>query len=84
MCVITCECSSRQAGLGCPPHTHPAASRKETDSCRRPWGRTFLGMPLQQSQAAGLAHPPGRGDPCPSPPSASAHVELQDGGLGAS
>lgn len=81
MCVITCGYSSRRAGLGC-PHTQPAASPKETDSCRRPWGRTFLRMPLQQSQAVGLAHPPGRGDPCPSPPSASAHVELQDGALG--
>lgn len=59
---------------------------QETDTCR-PWGQDLAEVPLQPSKAA---WPPSRpGDPTPSPPSASAHVEavgaeLQDGGLGAS
>lgn len=53
---------------------HPLRRQTPAD----PGGRTLLRVPLQQSQAA--AWPPsGRGDPRPSPPSASAHVEAVGG-----
>ena len=76
--MVTCGCSSRRAGLAY-PHIHPAASRKETDTCRRPRGQDVAEDVAPAEPGRWLAHPPGRGDPCPSPPSASAHVEAVGG-----
>lgn len=78
VCVVTCGCSSRRAGLAY-PHIHPAASRKETDTCRRPRGQDVAEDAAPAEPGRRLAHPPGRGDPRPSPPSASAHVEAVGG-----